>query len=72
MQTKFIVLKYLLISKFYIAMKTLFDLEMNQMNNIKIAEYLMKIIEKIGCSDKVLVIALIYIQRYFKSMNTTH
>lgn len=52
---------------FYIVFMTPFDWK--QQPAMSLQEYLLSVMNRIGCSEKVLVCALIYIQRYFDVMN---
>lgn len=36
---------------------------------VTITEYLLKVMTRLGCSEKVLIIALLYAERYFNKMN---
>ena len=37
--------------------------------NVSLAEYLSQVMGRLGCADKIIVIALLYAERYFSSMN---
>lgn len=36
---------------------------------VTITEYLLKVMSRLGCSEKVVIIALLYAERYFNKMN---
>lgn len=48
-------------------MKTPFDYM--QRPNLSPKEYLLFVMNKLACSEKVVVIALMYIEKYFKCLN---